>query len=148
MVRLRLNCLTESHDEPSTLCHPHTHALARAVLRQVSTLAGTDSSTGVADGPLASAFFKGPGGLALNADGSSLYVADTSNHMVRRVDLRAGSVSTWVGRATRTGGIAPGTQIPLSEASLYFPTAVALSPGGAVILTEDALAVARSLEVP
>jgi YVTN family beta-propeller protein len=126
----------------------HTLRAVDVATRQVSTLAGTDRASGVADGPLAEAFFKGPGGLALDASGASLYVADTSNHVVRRVDLKAGSVSTWLGRSTRAGGIAPGTQLPLSVASLYFPAAVALGAGSVAIVTEDAIGVARPVEMP
>ena len=44
------------------------------------------------DGPFDKATFFRPQGMAL--DGDSLYVADTENHMIRRIDLRARTVST------------------------------------------------------
>jgi DNA-binding beta-propeller fold protein YncE len=50
---------------------------------------------GLKDGDFASAAFDGPQGLAL--DGETLYVADTRNHSVRRVDLKARMVSTLAG---------------------------------------------------
>jgi DNA-binding beta-propeller fold protein YncE len=42
---------------------------------------------GLADGPFDQAQFHQPQGLALAADGKTLYVADTENHAIRTVDL-------------------------------------------------------------
>src|SRR5918912_334267 len=50
---------------------------------------------GSADGAFESASFYRPQGLAL--DGDSLYVADTENHLIRRVDLKARKVETVAG---------------------------------------------------
>jgi DNA-binding beta-propeller fold protein YncE len=50
---------------------------------------------GRADGDFARATFDGPQGLAL--DGDTLYVADTRNHLIRRVDLKARTVETLAG---------------------------------------------------
>lgn len=50
---------------------------------------------GADDGDYARATFYRPQGLAL--DGDSLYVADTENHLIRRVDLRARKVLTIAG---------------------------------------------------
>lgn len=61
---------------------------------------------GFADGPLATARFRDPHGLARS--GSTLYVADTGNHAVRAVDLAYGTVRTVAG----TGEIGHG---PLRE---------------------------------
>ncbi|HEY0172864.1 MAG TPA: thioredoxin-like domain-containing protein [Pyrinomonadaceae bacterium] len=47
------------------------------------------------DGDFEGATFDGPQGLAL--DGDSLYVADTRNHLIRRVDLKARTVETVAG---------------------------------------------------
>ena len=58
---------------------------------QVTTIAGT-GEPGLVDGPAAVARFDEPGGLA--AANGVLYVADTNNHAVRRVDLATGVVST------------------------------------------------------
>ena len=56
---------------------------------------------GLADGEFGSAKFNDPQGLAL--DGDILYVADTKNHAIRRVDLTDRSVETLAG----TGEPAP-----------------------------------------
>lgn len=50
---------------------------------------------GAADGSFAQAQFFRPQGLAL--DGDNLYVADTENHLIRRVDLAARTVHTSAG---------------------------------------------------
>ena len=52
-------------------------------------------TAGATDGSFANASFYRPQGLAL--DGNSLYVADTENHLVRRVDLKAKTVETVAG---------------------------------------------------
>jgi sugar lactone lactonase YvrE len=57
----------------------------------VRTFAGTGSE-GAADGRAAAASFYEPGGIAATAD--ALYVADTNNHAVRRIDLVTGAVNT------------------------------------------------------
>jgi DNA-binding beta-propeller fold protein YncE len=50
---------------------------------------------GANDGPFEQATFYRPQGLALSGD--KLYVADTENHLIRRVDLKARSVETIAG---------------------------------------------------
>ena len=58
----------------------------------VRTLAGTGEA-GYRDGPGEEAAFDEPAGVT-HAHGS-LYVADTNNHAVRKIDLATGVVSTW-----------------------------------------------------
>ncbi len=58
-----------------------------------------DGTDGTADGPYATARFSGPKGLALM--GTTLYVADTQNHLLRAVDLTAKTVSTVAGTGVR-----------------------------------------------
>ena len=50
---------------------------------------------GLQDGPPNQARFRSPRGLALWED--TLYVADTGNHAIRRIDLHAGTVTTVAG---------------------------------------------------
>ena len=68
------------------------------------------------DGPLAQSAFNHPQGMAI--DGDILYVADTENHAIRRVDLQAGHVETIAGTGEqgydRTGG-RPGRSTSLSS---------------------------------
>ena len=57
---------------------------------------------GATDGPFERAAFYRPQGLAL--DGDSLYVADTENHLIRRVDLKARTVTTVAGTGQQSRG--------------------------------------------
>ena len=56
-----------------------------------------DGEAGLDDGPVSSARFNHPQGMALSADGGRLYVADEENHAVRAVDLTDWRVTTVVG---------------------------------------------------
>lgn len=63
---------------------------ARAPVRWVSTYSGANA--GLSDGPVADARFYSPSGLALDEHDPArplLYVADTYNHRIRRIDLAA-----------------------------------------------------------
>ncbi|MFC1226693.1 DUF6443 domain-containing protein [Pedobacter sp. BG31] len=71
----------------------------------VSTLAGSGSA-GYADGNGTSASFNSPIGLALDGQGN-LYVADYSNHRIRKIELSTGNVSTYAGNGA--AGFADGT---------------------------------------
>ena len=70
---------------------------------------------GRADGPFAAAEFNQPQGMALA--GQTLCVADTENHLIRRVDLAARRVTTvaGLGRQGREP-VAPGRHDPLKTA--------------------------------
>ena len=61
-----------------------------------------DGTPGRVDGPAAQARFRDPQGLA--RDGDSLWVADTENHSIRRVDLITGEVTTEAGTGVRGTG--------------------------------------------
>ncbi len=69
------------------------------------------------DGDFLSASFAQPQGMALSANGRTLYVADTENHAVRSVDLLEEQVTTLAGTGAQTlqyppqGGRAPGVAL-------------------------------------
>jgi len=62
---------------------------------------GTGQAAAV-DGPAAAASFYRPQGMAL--DGDFLYVADTENHLIRRLDLKSHSVETIAGTGRQARG--------------------------------------------
>ncbi|HWT01861.1 MAG TPA: thioredoxin-like domain-containing protein [Pyrinomonadaceae bacterium] len=71
---------------------------------------------GSADGEFARASFYRPQGMALDHD--SLYVADTENHLVRRVDLKARKVETVAGtgrQMSEYGLTGPARAVPLNS---------------------------------
>lgn len=74
--------------------------------RTLHHVAGTGEQGYTGDGgPARLARFAGPKGLAWWRD--TLYVADTENHVVRRIDLRSGTVTTVLGTGRRGDGPEP-----------------------------------------
>ena len=61
------------------------------VTGDIRTFAGTGVE-GAGDGPAAAASFYEPGGVSATA--TALYVADTNNHAIRRIDVARGTVAT------------------------------------------------------
>jgi streptogramin lyase len=69
----------------------------------VSTVAGAPTAVGAEDGIGAAARFNTPEGIA--CDGTSLYVADSKNHIVRQIELATNRVTTLAGIPHRSGAI-------------------------------------------
>lgn len=76
----------------------HTGVFAQTTVTTLSggpSSANPGSASGSADGDLTTvAQFNLPGGLAFEASGSILWLADTANNTVRRLDLTAGTAAT------------------------------------------------------
>ncbi len=72
---------------------------------------------GMLDGPKDQARFNHPQGLIATSD--AIYVADTENHAIRRVDLATGEVATLAGNGHR--GRPLGAPLPGREAALASP---------------------------
>lgn len=83
------------------------------------------------DGPGATALFNQPSSVAVGPKGD-LYVADSSNQVIRRIDT-AGNVSTYAGSVVGQPGNADG---PLQEARFFFPVDLVPDASGALYLTE------------
>ena len=71
--------------------------------------------SGFDDGVGTAATFDSPQGVALDADGVTLYVADTNNHAIRSIDTETGTVGTLVGTGRQgwppIGGVAPAVDL-------------------------------------
>jgi DNA-binding beta-propeller fold protein YncE len=96
---------------------------------EVHTLAGGSDTLfdfGSVDGPAALALFQHPLGLA--AVGGSLYVADTYNNRIRRIDVATGRVTTVSGDAE---GWRDGTRPQYWE-----PGGIAVGPGGELVVAD------------
>lgn len=63
-------------------------------------LAGATATSGYADGTGGAARFNGMWGIALDATAGLLYVADLSNHRIRRITTDSGVVTTIAGSGT------------------------------------------------
>jgi sugar lactone lactonase YvrE len=85
-----------------------------------------DGEPGFQDGPFETSGFRSPQGMALTADGRHLFVADTENHAIRRVDLTNGYVSTSAG--TGEQAIGPYRDGYGTATDLNSPWDVTLSP--------------------
>ncbi|WP_437187911.1 thioredoxin-like domain-containing protein [Planctomicrobium sp. SH668] len=82
-----------------------------------------NGSMGHDDGTYEEASFDHPQGVTLIGD--TLYVADTENHMIRTVDLKAQTVSTLMGTGKQMQTRAPnGTPINIKSGSLNSPWAL------------------------
>jgi ABC-type branched-subunit amino acid transport system substrate-binding protein/sugar lactone lactonase YvrE len=108
---------------------PFAHRIRRITSDgMVSTLAGT-GSPGYADGPIATAQFSGPTGLAVDAAGN-VYVADGGNHRIRLI-RPDGTVTTLAG--TGEPGYRDG---PAGEAQFNAPSDVAVTSRGVLYVAD------------
>lgn len=96
---------------------------------EVSTLAG-NGTFGWADGVGAAARFTYPTDLAYDGTTHRLYVADTSNHVIRRIDLATGMVTTPAGSPS-VSGFNDGTG---DQALFNTPYGVAVDAAGDVFI--------------
>jgi len=72
---------------------------------RLQRIAGTGVTGYSGDGgPAIAATFNGPKGIAWSPTDQSLYVVDTENHAIRRVDLRSGNIMTVIGTGQRADG--------------------------------------------
>ncbi len=72
--------------------------------RRLTRIAGTGETGYSGDGgPARAAKLNGPKGIAYSPDGS-VYIADTESHIIRRIDLKSGTISTVMGTGTRGDG--------------------------------------------
>lgn len=117
----------------------------------ISTIAGTGEAGYRADGgPALSASFHAPGGLAFDDEGD-LYIADTLNQRIRRVDVR-GDISTVVGTGIAAFG-GDGSSAIYAELNLAtnpldaMGQGIAVAPSGDVFIADALNHRLRKLDV-
>lgn len=93
----------------------------------VTTIAG-NGNPGINNGPVLSATFNNPTGLALDKSGN-VYVADMLNNLVRKIS--GGQVTTLAGGDTSASINGQGT-----AAGFYFPNSIAADASGNLYVTE------------
>lgn len=104
---------------------------------EVSTFAG--GSAGSSDGTGEAAQFRFPTSVALS--GAALFVTDTGNNLIRRIDLASGGVTTVAGSTTASGsGDGPGTSLRLST-----PRSIVADAGGTLYFIESSISEIRRL---
>ena len=97
---------------------------------ELSTIAGYPPHAGVED-ETGGELFNVPGGVIL--DGDTLYVADTYNHSIRKIDIGTGKTTTIAG----TPGVSGATDSTESPALFNLPTDVIINEAGDFIYIVD-----------
>jgi DNA-binding beta-propeller fold protein YncE len=102
-------------------------------LERIFLVAGTgQQGYGGDGGPATKATFAGPKGLAYSKD-HGLYVVDTENHAIRRIDLKSGVVKTVLG----TGEKGNGTETDPLRCKLNRPHGIFVDKNGAVYVGDS-----------
>lgn len=109
----------------------HTIRKVDLVTGDTTTIAGRAPNIGIADGVGEAAMFYTPGGVA--KDGDALYIADTYNHTIRKVDSTTGDVTTIAG----TPGVEGNSDSSESPALFSSPTDVIADATGENIFIID-----------
>jgi len=93
----------------------NNHLIRKIVISTgvVTTVAGVAGSTGSANGTGTSASFYSPSGIT--TDGTNLYVAETSNHLIRKIVISTGVVTTVAGTGSRGSANGTGTSASFNQ---------------------------------
>jgi streptogramin lyase len=99
----------------------------------ITTVAGTGKAGYTGDGGDAKmATFKGPKGIRVDAAGN-LYVVDTENHAIRKIDAKTNIITTVAGGQKGTGGDGG----PANRAGLDRPHGCVVDPAGTLYIADS-----------
>ncbi len=129
------------------LSDTHNHRIRRidASSGIITTIAGSGTLGFSGDsGPAVSSNLSLPHGITLDSAGN-LYLADTANHRIRRIDAITGIITTVAGDGTQSFS---GDNAPAVTASLDTPRATAVSPSTLVTFSDTANQRIRQLTAP
>ena len=98
---------------------------------QTYLVAGS-GEVGFEDGASSSAKFNKPAGITIDSSGKNLFVADTNNQRIRKIDLVKGEVSTLIGNGTNGYRDAIGT-----AAIVSYPEYIEMGSDGILYFTES-----------
>ena len=105
----------------------------------VTTVAGNGGQYGYRNGIGTDALFNTPVAVAISPGGDYLYVSDSMNHRIRRIQLATRQTSAIAGDGT--AGYRDGTgsyhDAPGSSGSLHLPSGLAVAPDGRYLVISD-----------
>ena len=112
----------------------------------ITTVAGNGTFGYSGDNGLAiNATIRDADGLAVNSAGD-VYIADTGNQVIRKVDNSTGIITTVAGGGSRGGGVVYGGDGgPATSAQLNFPTSVALDGAGDLYIADTSNSAIRKV---
>jgi len=116
----------------SVACLASQRTLHAQVAASIKTVAGTGVAGYNGDGiPAASALLNKPEQIAVDANGN-LYIADSYNALIRKVDAATGIISTVAGSASGFAGDGG----PATSAKLNDPRGIAIDPSGILYISD------------
>ncbi|HEV8132808.1 MAG TPA: IPT/TIG domain-containing protein [Acidobacteriota bacterium] len=111
----------------------------------ISTIAGTGQRGSSGDGgPAVAALLNFPRGLTLDSTGN-LYIADSSNHRIRKVNAQTGVITTVAGNGQAAFS---GDNGPATGAALLSPLALGIDPSGNLIVEDSGNGRIRAIRGP
>jgi len=111
---------------------------------EVSTVIGTGQKGYSGDGgPAGAALIEQPYGLVTGPDGA-LYVCEITNHVIRRIDLKTGIVSTVAGQGGKKGYEGDGG--PATQALLFEPYEIRFDTAGNMLFVEMKNEIVRKVD--
>jgi sugar lactone lactonase YvrE len=105
----------------------------------VQTIAGTPAAPGGVDGLASAARFRNPRGIAVAADGATLYVSDTENSAIRRLypvlvpDITSPATATGVVAQSFSAYTITATRFPLQYGASGLPPGLAVNTSTGII---------------
>jgi len=106
----------------------------------VTTFAGSGYGGPTSDGTGTSASFSNPRGIAIDSNGTNLYVADTAGYTIRKIVIATGVVTTIAGSSTSGYNDANGTSARFTN-----PYGIAVGTDGTVYVTEQSNQLIRKI---
>ena len=105
-----------------------------AISGTITTVAGGSGNGLLGDGGPATAALLCPGAVAVDSSGN-LFIADSCNLRIRRVDATTGIITTIAGNGGPPGGNYDGTTGQATQIAIGVPLSIAISPAGQVYWT-------------